>query len=300
MTFVMTRAPDNLRADEVQLRQILDAVPALIAYVDVSETYRFANHAYESLFGLDPARMIGQTMRDVLGEKYSEAKPHIEATLAGRRTMHDRLVIANERSRYLHNVYVPHIAPDGSVLGMFILAVDISDRKALEQELVRRAQHDPLTGLLNRGAFEERLRQVLETVSPAAAGLVGLLYVDIDRFKSINDALGHQVGDVILRSFAARLRESVRAIDTVGRMGGDEFVVLLENLTRADDAARIARKIVDEMREKFDVNGALVTATASVGVATCKAAGDASALSARADAALYAAKEAGRNGYRVA
>jgi len=296
----MSRKPDNLPADEAQLRQILDSVPAIIAYVDASETYRFANHAYQSLFGLDPAQMIGRTMHDVLGEKYSEAKPHIEATLAGRRTMHDRVVTANERSRYLHNVYVPHLAADGSVLGMVILAVDISDRKALEQELVRRAQHDPLTGLLNRGAFEDQLRQALGSVSPAGAGLVGLLYVDIDRFKSINDALGHQVGDVVLRSFAARLRQCVRSIDTVARMGGDEFVVLLEHLTRADDAARIASKIVDAMREKFDVNGALVTATASVGVATCEAQGDAAALSARADAALYAAKDSGRNAYRVA
>ncbi|HXZ93645.1 MAG TPA: diguanylate cyclase [Burkholderiales bacterium] len=296
----MSRKPDNLPADEAQLRQILDSVPAIIAYVDASETYRFANHAYQSLFGLDPAQMIGRTMHDVLGEKYSEAKPHIEATLAGRRTMHDRVVTANERSRYLHNVYVPHLAADGSVLGMVILAVDISDRKALEQELVRRAQHDPLTGLLNRGAFEDQLQQALGSVSPAGAGLVGLLYVDIDRFKSINDALGHQVGDVVLRSFAARLRQCVRSIDTVARMGGDEFVVLLEHLTRADDAARIASKIVDAMREKFDVNGALVTATASVGVATCEAQGDAAALSARADAALYAAKDSGRNAYRVA
>lgn len=300
MTFVMMPKPDMLPADEAQLRQILDSVPAIIAYVDASETYRFANHAYESLFGLDPKRMIGHTMREVLGEKYSEAKPHIDATLAGRRTMHDRVVTANERSRYLHNIYVPHIAPDGAVLGMFILAVDISDRKALEQELVRRAQHDPLTGLLNRGAYEDRLRQALERASPASAGLVGLLYVDIDRFKSINDALGHQVGDVILRSFAARLRQSVRVIDAVARLGGDEFAVLLEHLTHADDAVRIARKVVAAMREKFDVNGALVTATASVGVATWHAQEDADALSAHADSALYAAKDAGRNGYRVA
>jgi len=296
----MSRKTDKLPADEAQLRQILDSVPALIAYVDASETYRFANHAYQSLFGLDPAQMIGRTMHDVLGEKYSEAKPHIEATLAGRRTMHDRVVTANERSRYLHNVYVPHLAADGAVLGMVILAVDISDRKALEQELVRRAQHDPLTGLLNRGAFEDQLSQALEGASRGGSGLLGLLFVDIDRFKSINDALGHQVGDVVLRSFAARLRQCVRSIDTVARMGGDEFVVLLEHLTRADDAARIAKKIVDAMREKFDVNGALVTATASVGVATCEALGDAAALSARADAALYAAKDSGRNAYRVA
>jgi diguanylate cyclase (GGDEF)-like protein/PAS domain S-box-containing protein len=300
MTFVMTPEPNALPADEAQLRQILDSVPAIIAYVDASETYRFANHAYESLFGLDPKRMIGHTMREVLGEKYSEAKPHIDATLAGRRTMHDRVVTANERSRYLHNIYVPHIAPDGAVLGMFILAVDISDRKALEQELVRRAQHDPLTDLLNRGAYEDRLRRALESASPVDAGLVGLLYVDIDRFKSINDALGHQVGDVILRSFAARLRQSVRAIDAVARLGGDEFAVLLEHLTHADDAVRIARKIVAAMREKFDVNGALVTATASVSVATWHAQEDVDALSARADSALYAAKDAGRNGYRVA
>src|SRR5512146_429726 len=223
----MNETDAHLVAD--RLRLVIDHVPALIAYVDASETYRFANRAYETLFGLSPEQMIGRTMRDVLGEKYPEAKPHIDRALSGLRSMHDRTVTANQRSHYLHNVYVPHFDDGGRVAGLFILAVDISDRKVLEQELAHKAHHDPLTGLPNRAVFEEGLDRALEGVRRTGTRLA-LLYMDIDGFKGINDSLGHAAGDEVLKAFAARIRRCVRSSDLVARVGGDEFVVLLENL----------------------------------------------------------------------
>lgn len=294
----MNESDPNHVAD--RLRLVIDHVPALIAYVDASETYCFANRAYETLFGLSPEQMIGRTMRDVLGEKYAEAKPHIDRALSGLRSMHDRTVTANQRSHYLHNVYVPHLEEGGRVAGMFILAVDISDRKVLEQELAHKAHHDPLTGLPNRALFEDGLERALEGALRTGTRLA-LIYMDIDNFKGINDSLGHQVGDAVLEAVAARIRRCVRSSDLVSRVGGDEFVVLLEHLSNDDDACEVARKLVAYMREPVMVGDRAVPATTSAGLAIA-ASGETGAaeLLRRADAAMYQAKSAGRNRFHMA
>ncbi len=291
--------PDPKRIAD-QLRLVIDHVPALIAYVDANEIYRFANRAYETLFGLAPEQMIGRTMREVLGAKYAEAKPHIDEALAGRRTMHDRTVTANRRSHYLHNVYVPHMEDDGRVAGLFILAVDISDRKVLEQELAHKAHHDPLTGLPNRDLFEDGLERALEGTRHSGKRLA-LIYLDIDNFKGINDSLGHRAGDEVLKTIAMRLRHCVRSNDLVSRVGGDEFVVLLESLASDDDAREVARKLVAHMREPVMVGERAVAATASAGLAIA-ANGEpgAAELLQRADGAMYQAKSAGRNRFHQA
>jgi diguanylate cyclase (GGDEF)-like protein/PAS domain S-box-containing protein len=297
-TAPMSESDSKLAAD--RLRLVIDHVPALIAYVDASETYRFANRAYETLFGLSPEQMIGRTMREVLGDKYAEAKPHIDRALSGLRTVHDRTVTANQRSHHLHNVYVPHVEDDGGVAGLFILAVDISERKVLEQELAHKALHDPLTGLPNRAVFEDALDRALEGARRTGTRLA-LVYLDVDDFKRINDSHGHAAGDEVLKAFAARIRRCVRSSDLVARVGGDEFVVVLENLGREQDASGVARKLVACMREPVMVAERAVPATASVGVAVA-ADGEAGAaeLLRRADAAMYEAKSAGRNRFHLA
>lgn len=294
----MRESDPNFVADH--LRLVIDHVPALIAYVDASETYRFANRAYETLFGLAPEQIVGRGMREVLGEKYAEAKPHIDSALAGRRTMHDRMVTANQRSHYLHNVYVPHVDDDGQVAGLFILAVDISDRKVLEQELAHKALHDPLTGLPNRAVFEDGLDRALEGARRTGSRLA-LVYMDIDNFKGINDSLGHVAGDVVLKAFAARIRRCVRSSDLVARVGGDEFVVVLGNLAQDDDASEVARKLVACMREPVMVGDRAVPATTSAGVAiTANGETGAAELLRRADGAMYQAKSGGRNRFHLA
>ncbi|MGA7986359.1 MAG: GGDEF domain-containing protein [Burkholderiales bacterium] len=294
----MNDSDPNYGAD--RLRLVIDHVPALIAYVDASETYRFANRAYEALFGLAPEQVIGRTMRDVLGAKYVEAKPHIDRALSGLRTMHDRTVTANQRSHYLHNIYVPHQDDAGRVAGLFILAVDISDRKVLEQELAHKAHHDPLTGLPNRDLFEDGLERALEGALRNGTRLA-LIYMDIDNFKGINDSLGHQAGDEVLKAFAVRIRRCVRSSDLVSRVGGDEFVVLLENLARDNDACEVVRKLVAYMREPVMVGDRAVPATTSAGLAIAASGKTGAAeLLRRADDAMYQAKSGGRNRFHLA
>ena len=184
----------------------------------------------------------------------------------------------------------------GRALRMIGTNYDITDRRRVEEAVQSAAHSDPLTGLANRLLFTERLRLALAR----SGSRLAVLYLDIDRFKEINDRLGHAAGDALLKDFAARLRASVRASDTVARFGGDEFVVLLDDVKEPGHALRVADKIVAECREPLRIEGGEVVATASIGLAYAAEGGDPETLLRRADTALYEAKSAGRNGYRVA
>jgi diguanylate cyclase (GGDEF)-like protein len=161
------------------------------------------------------------------------------------------------------------------------------------------SEHDVLTGLPNRSLLNDRLDMALKQAG-RTGHIVGVLMVDLDRFKEINDTLGHRVGDLVLRETAKRLRRSVRATDTVARLGGDEFLVVLSNLKQASEAEVVAAKIVDEMRLPFSLNETQVAISASVGVGSSAEEGqDPERLLHLVDAAMYRAKRAGRNVYRL-
>ncbi|HZN86764.1 MAG TPA: diguanylate cyclase [Burkholderiales bacterium] len=187
----------------------------------------------------------------------------------------------------------------GRALRMIGTNYDITDRRRVEEAVQSAAQSDPLTGLANRLLFTDRLRLALAR-SARTGSRLAVLYLDVDRFKEINDRLGHAAGDALLKDFAARLRASVRATDTVARFGGDEFVVLLDDVKEAGHAVRVAEKIVAECREPLRIEGHDVVATASIGLAYGAEGAEVETLLRRADTALYEAKSAGRNGYRVA
>ena len=187
----------------------------------------------------------------------------------------------------------------GRALRMVGTNLDITDRRRVEEAVQSVAQSDALTGLPNRLLFTDRLRLAMARSRRSGMELA-VLYLDIDGFKRINDSLGHAAGDTLLRDFAMRLRASVRATDTVARFGGDEFVVLLEDVKVRDHAARIAEKIIEEARRPLRIEGQELTVTASIGLAFSSGGADEESLIKRADAALYEAKAAGRNGYRVA
>ena len=175
--------------------------------------------------------------------------------------------------------------------------VDITDRKEFQQRMEYQALHDPLTGLPNRACLEERLEVLLPLAEVSGRGLA-VMFVDLDRFKAVNDTLGHWVGDEMLRLVAARLRECVREDDLVARVGGDEFVVLLPGAQQAG-ADRIARQILERLREPFGVDGHELHASGSVGIALYPVGGRTAAeLPKSADGAMYRAKESGRDAAR--
>jgi diguanylate cyclase (GGDEF)-like protein/PAS domain S-box-containing protein len=178
--------------------------------------------------------------------------------------------------------------------------IDVTDRKQAIQKLEFQAHHDALTGLPNRVLIEENLALALRRAEQTGSS-VALLYLDLDRLKAINDTLGHDAGDALLRGLADRLTRCLRREDTVARVGGDEFVVLLPAVRTEEEAGKVAEKILEHVARRFHVAGHEVYVTCSVGIALYPQDGsDAELLQKRADDALYRAKQLGRNAYRFA
>ena len=186
------------------------------------------------------------------------------------------------------------------LLGVVILLVrrEIKDRQHAEEVVKFAATHDPLTGLANRLLLTERVNRALATAK-SEGRRIAMLFIDLDRFKNINDTLGHEAGDRLLQNVANRLARCVRRSDTVARQGGDEFVVLIEAFEGSDDLARVAEKILVEVAEPMTVYGREFQITASIGVSTCPVDGDdLQALLKNADIAMYRAKQQGKNTYQ--
>ena len=178
------------------------------------------------------------------------------------------------------------------------LQAEIGDRWLAETRVQHLADHDPLTGLPNRRLLEDRLTQAL-AASQRNRKQTAVVFVDLDRFKSINDTLGHAAGDVVLKEVAERLMKQLRVVDTVCRMGGDEFVVILPEIKRASDAANVAAKILETMAQPFVAEGRELHITTSIGISVFPDDGrDAESLIRNADAAMYHAKGTGRANYQ--
>lgn len=187
----------------------------------------------------------------------------------------------------------------GQLTGVASIARDIGDRKRAQEMILFQSFHDPLTGLPNRALLMERLNLCLSKARRAGK-LLAVLFLDLDLFKTINDGFGHRAGDVIFEEVARRLLQSVRDDDTVARVGGDEFVVLLPEIARTEDASVVARKLLETVAQPFSSAGRRLDLTTSIGVAVFPADGqDAEALLRSADNAMSRAKERGRNNYQM-
>jgi diguanylate cyclase (GGDEF)-like protein/PAS domain S-box-containing protein len=187
---------------------------------------------------------------------------------------------------------------NGQVTGTVMVFHDVSSARALSLKMSYLAQHDSLTDLPNRVLFNDRLAQSM-AIAQRGSTRLGILYLDIDRFKTINDSLGHAIGDCLLQSVAQRLRGCVRHADTVSRQGGDEFVILLSQLSHSQDAAISADKILTALSDSHQIEQHTLYTTASIGVVTFPDDGlDCETLLKNADFAMYQAKESGRNCYQ--
>ena len=294
------RAEEALRLKEAMLRQLTDAIPAVVAFVDEQQRYRYCNLAYFQSFeaAQQQKQIIGHTVRDFLGEAiYAPLREHIELALAGASVAFDHRRLKDGQPRLFQVHYLPQREADGQVTGFYIVGWDVTEQRLREDNLRDRASIDEMSGLPNRSAFmallEERLLR-----APASSEGVAVLFLDIDYFKQVNDQHGHAIGDELIREFARRARAAVRSADIVARLGGDEFVVLLPQVASSDDAELVAEKILQAMREPAMLQTLVYQISSSIGVAYA-AAGvaprySAVALLAQADEALYAAKAAGR------
>lgn len=296
MTFDIT----PYKEAERRLRLITDNLPALISYIDASGVFRFNNSTYEKWLNRPACEITGKHLRDVYDPAtYQLIWPYIARALAGELISFE-LDASEGRQRHLRVNYVPETDAAGRVLGVYGLMHDISELKRSENELRLLAQFDTLTGLPNRHRFNDTFSKAIAR-SERNGRLMAIIFLDLDRFKNVNDTLGHQGGDEVLKEFARRLQRCVRKTDTVARLAGDEFVIILESLNLAQESETVAQKVAAEMLPAFQILGSPHTLTTSAGIAIRRSGElDGEALLRRADEALYAAKGAGRGGYFVA
>jgi diguanylate cyclase (GGDEF)-like protein/PAS domain S-box-containing protein len=295
----LSRSEQELSASESRLRTITDSIPALISRIDMDQRYRFVNALSVRVFGMQPEALIGKALLEVRGpEQYQLVKPHVEAALRGEAVNFEGSIDLRGELLHYQTSFVPDQDANGELQGFFSFTFDITRLKLAEAELDRIARSDSLTGVSNRRDFGDKLDAALARCRREEEG-IALLCLDIDRFKEINDGHGHLVGDAVILAFADRLKTVLREDDLIARLGGDEFMVLLEN-PGPETSSIVADKIVAAMREPIRVNDLSLPVSVSIGVAYSPVALPADQLMSRADAALYAAKSAGRNNWRAA
>ncbi|GGP27341.1 sensor domain-containing diguanylate cyclase [Silvimonas amylolytica] len=285
-----------------RLRLLTDNMPGPISHVDEHLRYLFTNRTYEAWFGGANGSLIGKHMAEVVdAQALATAQPFIAQALAGKQVTYENQVVRPEGTLYTHTTLVPDIRADGHVQGFYTLSQDITERKVLENKLAFEAAHDPLTGLPNRRAFMRLLHETIARSRRSGQG-IGLLFLDLDGFKLINDTLGHEFGDKVLRVFADTLTRSVRETDIVSRLAGDEFTIVLEGLDSPESAASlVATKVLDHIAQVAQIEGKPVALRSSIGIATCSGACTLAAeqLLAVADAAMYRAKAGGKHTFAI-
>jgi diguanylate cyclase (GGDEF)-like protein len=307
---VRKRLEQALQESQIELRAFLDGLRAAVMVHGADTRIRFANPEASRLLGLGLPQILGREARDgrwkFLREDGSVMPPEaypVSVVMLTHAPVLDcvlgvqlpppgglRWVLANA---------VPRLAANGSVREVIVSLADITERRRLEEELARQAGEDALTGLSTRRRFFELADREVRRVQ-RQQGALSMLMLDVDHFKSINDEYGHQAGDAVLQELGHRIREMLRDVDIAGRLGGEEFAIVLPDTAqaRAMDVAERLRKAVAQAPVRLP-DGAVLHFTASIGVSTAEP-GDRGidAIIARADGALYHAKRSGRNTVR--
>jgi diguanylate cyclase (GGDEF)-like protein/PAS domain S-box-containing protein len=287
-------AEETLRRQTAAMTASMDG----IAIVDENGTFTYVNDAMAKLFGFPSADALDGQQLSLLYDKTEFER-------------FERTILPAVRQRGRWRGEANGLRPDGLVFpqeisftaidrgGMVCVVRDVTERTYAEEQIKHLAYHDALTGLPNRLLFKDRLTVALSHAQRGNERLA-VLFLDLDRFKVINDSLGHTAGDQLLQAVAWRVQSCVRESDTVARLGGDEFTLLLPQLTHSEDAARVAQKILQAVQHPFPVEGRDLFITTSVGISLYPEDGeDAETLIKNADTAMYQAKAEGRDNYQL-
>lgn len=273
----------------------LDAIADAVLTLDRTGRVSYLNRAAEALTGWSRAQADGHPVEDLLRLLDPVTTTPVTPKPASAACL---LIRPDGRQTEVEASSVPVRDREEQLTGTVVVLRDVGSALEVARQLFRRAHYDGLTGLPNRFLLEDRLREAV-ALSHRTRRRLAILFLDVDQFKEINDALGHAAGDQVLRSVATRMAGVLRKSDSVSRYGGDEFVALLPEIDRPGDADRVAGKLGRALGPPHVVASGAVTVTASVGIAICPDHGeDADTLLAAADVAMYAAKREAPGQYR--
>lgn len=304
------RAEVALRESEQTFRAIFDQAAVGMSLVSPDLRYLRVNDKLCEMLGYSREELLSMTLAEVnLPESRDEAIDYRRRLLSGRaagQELREKELLRKDGSRIWVALATSLVLDEDGEPQYFVSVLqDISEAKRAalalresEERFRRLAHYDLLTDLPSRALFQDRLKQ---TLAHAARNrwTLGVMFVDLDRFKQVNDTLGHAAGDLLLREVSARLSRSVRSGDTVGRLGGDEFAVVLSTLAAPEDAGLVAQKIIAAFEEPFQIQGNKVSTGVSIGIALYpQDSSDQGGLMKHADTAMYRAKVAGGNCYR--
>ena len=286
------------RRSERRLRLMLQYASDVICILDHDLTIVHVTPAVEPIVGLPAPELLGMNWLEVVVDADQEVARDLVSLAQGGRPARGEVKLIAEDGHARHVDVVVTEVIDEDLTGFVVTCHDVTERFQLEQQLTDEAFHDALTGLANRALFRDRLGHAM--ARSRGAGGYGVLFVDLDDFKTVNDSLGHAAGDALLREMTTRLRGCLRDGDTAARLGGDEFGILLEDVEDDGHCGRVAQRLLETLRVPFDVAGTEVTTGASIGVALGQAGPSTPEdLMRNADLALYDAKNAGKNRYAV-
>ncbi|KLU59516.1 cyclic di-GMP phosphodiesterase Gmr [Peptococcaceae bacterium CEB3] len=300
------QAEEELWQEKERAQITLHSIGDGVITTDVHGTVEYLNPIAEELTGWSLAEAKGKRFDEVfhiVSEiDAKEVENPIARCLKERRIVglanHTVLIHRHNHPFAIEDSAAPVLDRQGNLIGAVLVFHDVSDKRALLRQMTHQAHHDALTGLPNRLLFNDRLRQAIAQARRKNHH-IAILFLDIDRFKLVNDTLGHAVGDHLLRSIAARLKGLLRESDTVGRQGGDEFILILPEIFGRTEAGTVAQKILTVFSTPFLLEQEEVFITPSIGISLYPDDGtDTETLVRHADAAMYSAKELGRNNYQ--
>jgi len=290
-----------LEATEGRFKALTESAMDIVTVLDTSGVILYQSPSVMHLLGHDPSEMIGRSQFDLIHRDDVKAMRSMfhELAVRGKMTQPIEFRVRTKAGAWRTLESIGKNCLDiPEVRGIIVNTRDVTDRKTIQQRMQYLAYHDALTDLPNRSLMQDRISQAISRAERSTKRFA-VMFIDIDNFKNINDTLGHDVGDELLRQVAKRLTVSVRAHDTIARQGGDEFIVLLDQLEGQLGATRVAQKILDALRAAFSVNGTDQHVSGSIGIALYPDDGrDAPTLLKNADTAMFHGKAQGKNTYQ--
>ena len=298
----LAAANAELHRVEAELRTVLEFSPDSIIRYDLELRYLYLNPAALKILNLPAHEALGRTDSDLgFGDEVLDGwGAALRKVIATGANSEIELTVPWKTGgqRWFHSRLAPEFDASGAVCGVLAATRDLTELKQAESALAHQATHDPLTGLANRTLLSDRMARALLQLRRSPGG-VAVLFVDLDRFKSVNDTYGHEVGDAVLIEVAARLTSSARRSDTVARLGGDEFVLLCHPISSGSDVDVVVRRVMQAFSVPVVVGDVRLDLSASIGTAmTSDPAADATRLLGAADAQMYVAKQDGGGGSR--